>query len=479
MFYETFVDLSELKARNAHMKNTLFLFCFLYFSSFMNAQEADSAVTLQEREGNAISLDSVFVSKGDKLNEYISSARYKEAISFLDSLEFQDKNTIMQKVFCFQSLNNYRKAIEILLPIKEEYPEDTSIKLQLLLCYESINEYKKGGEVLGELIALHPDNSYFQVRKGDLFYRDDQPKAALAIYKEINEYDPVYLNKRIGMCFEKTGQTDSAGVYYTKAWKADPLDSFSALSLVKIQLKEQKYEAALLNSEIYLQNNPDNLQMKILNAYSYYNLNNYEEAITRFEHCRELGDSSLITARGLGISYYFLENDSLAYSNLSAAYAMDTTNSIVLHALGQTAFKVKIYPEAVESYKTLLDRIKVDNNLYYTYHRGLADSYNELGDYQNATSNYLLCMHYTSDLERTMELNFFVAMIAEEKLNDLSTAIFYHTQYFRNLGYYKTLIEEKEDAPPETLEELNFKIDELTKHIESLKSQDTTIKWNN
>jgi Tfp pilus assembly protein PilF len=448
------------------MKNILLAGYLFFFTFAVNAQENDSILT-----------DTIFI-KG-LVNEYVSNAQYKEALSLIHSIDFPDKEALMQEVFCFQSLNNYRMAIELLSVLKEEYPQDIPIRMRLIECYESINEYRKGCEILEELIALQPESAYFQIKKGDLLYRDDRPAIALDIYKEVNDYDPVYLNKRIGMCYEKIGEIDSAGIYYNQAWEADPLDAFSALSLVKMQLKNKDYLSALQNSEIFLVNSPDNLQMKILNAYSYYNLDNYPEAIERFEHCRELGDSSLITIRGLGISYYFEQKDSLAYPNLHKAYAMDTTNTVVLFALGKTTSNMELYAESVDAFTGLLDRLKVDGSLYYAYHRELGNAYSGLKDYNNAVTNYLLCLQYASQ-ENKIELSYLVASISENELQDNTTAIFYYKMYHRHLDSYKYSLEtEKPDFYEESVQEVNFKLEELAKHISLLQSQDTTLKWSN
>ena len=458
------------------MKQRFLFGCLFFYSVFASAQTNSS---LQVAPDSIPALpDSLYTDSTDsisyveRLNTYISLVQYKEAIQLIDSLNLSDKKIVLQKAFCYQSLGNFRKAIEILMLLKEENPEDVPIRLQLILCHESINEYTKGIEILEELILLHPENTYLKVRKGDMLYRNDNPQAALSVYSEVEEYDPVYLNKRIGMCFEKTAQADSAEVYYAKAWEADPQDSFSALSLVKSQLKRKEYDKALANTDAFLETTPDNLQMKILNAYSYYSLSNYQEAIARFEKCKELGDSSLIVLRGLGISYFFMEADSLAYPNLVQAYETDTTNTIVLHALAKVASAIEDYPLAAQSYQTLLERISVESATYFAYYKGLADAQCALEDYNEAVSNYLMSLRYCSNLECNMNLNYTIASISENNLQDIVTAVFYYNHYLNYLNSYKFLLEQEEKTPPEVLEDVVFRIEEL-------KTQEPTINFGN
>jgi len=80
-----------------------------------------------------------------------------------------------------------------------------------------------------------------------------------------------------------------------------------------------------------------------MHAVAYYNKNLYGNAAPRFEKCRAVGDSSLTVIRSLGISYFFLENDSAAYPYLKQAYESDTTNMTVLYAIASVSHNLGHY----------------------------------------------------------------------------------------------------------------------------------------
>ncbi len=130
-----------------------------------------------------------------------------------------------------------------------------------------------------------------------------------------------------------------------------------------------------------------NLEVNLLNALIYYNMDNYEDATQAFERCQLLGDSSLTVNRGLGISYYFLEKDSNAIEYLKKAYVQDTTNNTVLYALASTYHNLAFYRESVDCYQLLLERTIPKRNTLYTYYNGMAQSYEKNHQFEEAIQN--------------------------------------------------------------------------------------------
>ena len=404
----------------------------------------------------------------DILSVYLQTAQYQKAIEFINSQE-PTKDILYQKAFCYRSLNEYQKAIEILESLVEQYPEDVPSRLQLALCYELTNRYLSGVDCYDELIKLDSVNTYFKVRKADLLYWSEKYPLALNEYLSIKEgYSPSYLDRRIGMCYEKINELDSARTHYYQAWEADSLDSYSALSLVKIHIKQNNYIGALHNSETFIFQDSTNLQMNILNAFTYYNLDLYEEAVRRFEKCRVMGDSSLIVNRGLGVSYYFLQKDSLALPLLKKAYEQDTTNVTVLYGLASANYNLGNYPEAIDCYGTLVERETPNRNTLYTYHRGLGDSFKSMGMFQEAYTGYMDALHY-ANTHQCMELYYLIADVCERELKDFRIALHYYERYKSSLSGYKWMLAEAEVPDTIEIKGIEQKLISLDEHIDSLK----------
>ena len=402
------------------MKNVgMFTFVFLLCTISLQAQERDSILT-----------------------DYIQKAQYKQAIEFLETLQ-------------------------------ESHPNDISILSDLAKCYEERLQYSKSIRCYENLIALDSANAFFHVRKADLLYRSEKYKDALDGYFRIDteKYNPTYLKKSIAMCYEKLNQPDSAKIYYEEAYTMDIEDIFSALSLVKILIQQENYPTALQHSELFLSNDSTNGQMNALNAYTYYCLNDYDEAVKRFEKCRVAGDSSQMVNRSLGISYYFLQNDTAAYPYLQQAYARDTTNRTLLYALASVNHNLGHYPQAIQNYEALIEQTIPHNNTLYTYYNGLAQSYEKDSLFGDAVRNYVIANRYASTNRQKMDNSFALAMLLEFDLKDYKTAVFYYTQYRATLANHEESLLEQENPELDKIKEIQLKINELDKHLRNLKEE--------
>ncbi|GHT77536.1 hypothetical protein AGMMS50262_18790 [Bacteroidia bacterium] len=408
----------------------------------------------------------------NELTEYIRTAQYQKAIEYIDGQE-ASRELLYQKARCYQSLNNYVQAIEILENLKQSYPDDVAISLDLALCYERTMQFQKGIHCYDKLIMLDTLNTYFRVRKADLLYRAEKYAAALDEYQQIptENYNLSYLKRSVAMCYEKTNRADSARVYYAEAWQVDSTDIFSALSLVKMNIQQEDYISAVQHSETFLAHDTTNAQMNALNAFAYYHLNVYDEAAKRFEKCRAAGDSSLMVNRSLGISYFFLQKDTCAYPYLNQALTQDTTNMTVLYALSSVNYNLGNFTQAIEGYKKLVETALPNKNALYTYLMGLARSYEEDSVFIEAGRAYFLAKDYASTNNQKMELFFALAMLQEENLNDYQGAIFYYTQYRATLFNYQEALSEAEQPDAKKIEEVEYKLTELDKHIQALKEQ--------
>ncbi|MDR0230934.1 MAG: tetratricopeptide repeat protein [Dysgonamonadaceae bacterium] len=427
----------------------IFASIFLFGVSISQAQEQDSILT-----------------------NYLRKAQYQQGIEYINTLE-PTRNLECQKALCYKWLSNYSKAIEILEHLRENYPNDILIQLELAQCYENRLQYSQSIHCYEKLIETDSTNTYFQVRKADLLYRSEKYRTALENYLQIDPetYNPSYLKKSIALCYEKLNQPDSAKAYYQAAWELDANDIFSALSIVKLCIQQKDYAQALLHSETFLTIDTTNVQMNALNAFAYYNLDNYKEAVLRFEKCHAAGDSSLIVNRSLGISHFFLKNDAAAYPYLQQAYERDSTNMTVLYALAQVSHNLGYYPEAVQMYQKLIENALPNRNALYTYYNGLAQAYEKDNLFQDAAMYYSNAVPYASSNAQRMELFFNLSVLLEYDLKDYKMAVFYYTQYQGALLSYQESLLDQPDSNQEQIKEIEVKIDELSKHIRKLRTE--------
>lgn len=407
------------------------------------------------------------------LTDYLRKAQYQQAIEYIDTQE-SSQYLLYQKALCYKWLNNYSKAIEILETAHENYPEDISLLLDLAQCYEANLQYSKSINSYNHLIADDSANLYFRVRKADLLYRAEKYAAALENYLQIDtaKYSHAYLEKSIALCYEKLNSIDSAKVHYQAAWEADARDVFSILSLVKLCLNQMDYLQALQYSETFLATDTTNAQMNVLNALSYYNLGKYKEAVRRFEKCLAVGDSSIIVKRSLGISHFFLQNDTAAHPYLQQVYEQaDSTNKHTLYALASVKFNLQQYSESIPLYQKLIERELPNQTALCTYYTGLSKACEKDSLYEDALRYYIEALRHAPSNRLKMELNFNIASLFDFQFKDYTKAVFYYTQYQANLYNYQDVLQEEKDSDPEELKSIEVKINELTKYIQKLKTE--------
>jgi tetratricopeptide (TPR) repeat protein len=412
-------------------------------------------------------LENVEAAESDSLSFYLQNAQYGKAIAYIDNQQEPAKDLLYQKAICYKYLNDNLHAIEILESLSEAYPGDIPIQIQLALSYESTSLFGKSIACYDKLIEIDSVNTYFRMRKADLLYRSDKFQAALDEYYKIDqEYNPSYIIKNTAMCYDKLNQTELAKNCYAEAWTLNPRDAYSALSLVKILVKQENYPLALQHSEAFRQIDSTNLQMNVLNAFIYYNIDLYDEAEKRFRNCIAQGDSSLIVNRSLGNLYYIQKKDSLALPFLNRAYLQDTSNVNVLYSLANINYNLKLYPEALSCYTTLLNRLNSTDNLHFLVLKGIGMSFEGKEVYRDASIFYLQAIRKTQFVDDKMDVYYRLANMSENGTKDYNAAVHYYAQYRVSLFNYQSAQKE-----PGKIEEIEQKLNALDEHVRLLKER--------
>jgi tetratricopeptide (TPR) repeat protein len=148
----------------------------------------------------------------ETIDNYILNYQYQQAIDYIEQQNDSSKEVMTQKYFCYDKLNNYRKALETLCSLTKRFPEDIHLKTQLALCYKNVSMLDKSIEQFNELIKMDSTNTYFTIQKADLLY--------------------------------KLNLSDSAKWYYTRVWAANPNDFDTAIKRIKITINQKDYRSA-------------------------------------------------------------------------------------------------------------------------------------------------------------------------------------------------------------------------------------------
>ena len=178
---------------------------------------------------------------------------------------------------------------------------------------------------------------------------------------------------------------------------------------------------------------------KILTLYDLYNKGNEKKAYQNAHLLlKSKADNQSLASTNLLLSYYFnkraIIDSSIYYTNQAFKYNTATNDSLKnrLFALGYNLLAINYNKRGLfnESKKWHLKGIEAsqkydEKNLFYTHTHGLAQTYTELGDYQNALKLFKECLEYKEDTEIILGSYINIADIYS-KLKDYDNANIYY-----------------------------------------------------
>lgn len=411
----------------------------------------------------------ILIAQDSKFDEYIKLYQFDKALRLIENMSLNQQRK-EQKVFCLDKLGRYKEAISILENLEKDYPAEIKYKIGLADYYELDGDLKKSEQIFDSLLVNYPENIYFRSRRADLLEKQNFSEKALADYLFLlKKNESVDLYKRIANSYTKLNRNDSAITYHKNALSIDPRDAFSTIGLSNIYLKKGKEGAvdALKCTNVYLEQDSINRPIKILNALSYYLLDDYDNSIERFMKCYNAGDSSLVVVRSLGISYYSLGKRDEAYKFLQKAYALDSTNINVLYSLGITANDKFNYELGHKCFSELLNKTIPQDITLYQYYRNSAIANEGLKNYQDAINDYIQALSYANDNQK-MHLYYNIVSIYDVDLKDEEESLKYYILYKKSLTSYYEEILNKEPLDETEIKITKAKLDALDKHIKRL-----------
>ncbi len=178
---------------------------------------------------------------------------------------------------------------------------------------------------------------------------------------------------------------------------------------------------------------------KVLNLYDLYNKGEEKKAYKKAHQLLKSQLNNRSTANiNLLLAYYFNKraviDSSIYYTNQAFKYNTTANDSLKnrLFSLGYNLLAINYNKRGLfnESKKWHLKGIEAsqkynERNLYYTHMHGLAQTYTELGDYQNALKLFKECLEYKDDPEIILGSYINIADIYS-RLKDYDNATIYY-----------------------------------------------------
>lgn len=383
-----------------------------------------------------------------RLSYLITNYKYREALAHIDSLP-PSRELSLKKAACHKALQEYKVAATVLERLDQEYPEDALIKSELALCYEALDKPTVSLEYYNQVVAIDSTNLFFRLKKADLLYKMEQYSPALEMYQTMLEKDSAEIAvKRIAQSFDKLNQLDSAAYYYNIAMTKDSADLHAAANLINLQIRMKKFEDAIQLSDLYVQKDSTNKTLNVLNALSYYGMEDYSGSAKRFQRCYDNHDSSLVVNRSLGFSYFSLDRSRDAVKYLEKAYQQDTTSVFVLYHLASSYSNALKTEEAIEAFNKLIERTLPKKFELYLYYLSAARDYKSDSQYLTAAQYYQSALEYAKEADKR-NLYYEVAQLYQNLINDKNQALKFYGLYRKEIEKELTMYKNKTEKTEE------------------------------
>lgn len=312
------------------------------------------------------------------VEEAISNYNYQQAIDLIGRLDSLSLDLQRKKLAAYKELNRYGEAIRLL----DEMIEADSLNIHLYIeranCYLMQNSDNKALEEYGKALKLSPENTYIRTKMGQLYFRNEQYTEAKALAETMLSADTTqYALRLLGDCYGKTEQPDSALYLYELALERDSSDYAAVLRLSNLYLEMDSVDAAIRYTDKYIGQDSLNLPVNRVNAFAYFQKEQFREALEKYRNLSQLGDNTANTNYYLGLCY--LKNDSLqkAYECLDKANKKaKEKNPQILTYLGIAAIEMPGYAtEGIEATEKAIQLILPDSTLMFSLYNTLAKGF--------------------------------------------------------------------------------------------------------
>ncbi|MBU8920955.1 MAG: tetratricopeptide repeat protein [Bacteroidales bacterium] len=228
---------------------------YLHIENWEKAQEYFNMLLVKDENHYNANVNLAFIAQRQKKTEDAISYYEKALISKAD-----DATTMGTLSGLYDKLGNKEKKFEYLTRAIEAEPENHAFKKQLGRAYFNDKSYEKAAPIYEELVTIYPDNADFHQRLGYSYSQSNREAEA-----------PAELEKAIAL----TGG-----------------DDFTYAILAKIYNDNKNYNKALESSKngLALNTGQQDAILYYQWGYALSKLNNFEEAIVKFEKVVNLKD---------------------------------------------------------------------------------------------------------------------------------------------------------------------------------------------
>lgn len=176
-----------------------------------------------------------------------------------------------------KAVGYYRKAIQL-------HPDNIELYEDLANCYEDMKMISKSVAVYKSYTDRYPDDEYGWYLLGLIQHRHQWYKSAVKSFLRSLEVYPEYQDAAISLAhtYTEMGEYVKAYLAYTRVPEDPDFPEEIPLNLINLYIDQEKFRAAISETDHLLEIMPDNLRARMLKAYCLYKSGEQEKGLEYF-----------------------------------------------------------------------------------------------------------------------------------------------------------------------------------------------------
>jgi len=337
-----------------------------------------------------------------------------------------------------ESINQYQfqKAAQILEALPDSLKSDLSYHTYAARIYRSLGNFKQARNAYQnclriDSLAVQPQIAWAQLEIGAQNYNQ-----AAKLYLNLISQDSLnpHFYKLLAYLELKRESSLGAMAAFSKALELSGSDQEAAVQLILLYLDQQIYPQADSLIGVYEAENPDAKLIQQLALRSAFSQKQYPRVQLTGQHLlKDLGDSSLMVLRSLGISYYHLKAYPQADTILQIALKLTKEPEQIYFYLGMSKLAQNLHAEG-QAYLQKAIEAGISKSMS-VYELNMALSLDEEGRYGEAIP------YYQSVYKQTQSplMLYYLARDYDQFYRDKQPALSYYQAFLDKAGseYYQ------------------------------------------
>jgi tetratricopeptide (TPR) repeat protein len=394
----------------------------------------------------------------------LTDGKYEQSLTIfiiLQKSELESADLFYYLGLNYQSLSNFPQAVSSFEKALTLDPENINIMILLGNNYFSTGQISTADSLLTNAFLLDSADSRILQSLGKIYKQEGKWHNAVDIYAKLIKQDSSnsFYYEQLGNCKLNLKEIDDAIINYQIAHRLNTLNQNTVITLSQLYINKENYLSATRIIDDGLKIYPSSSIMWTKKGGIDLRMSNYTDAITDCKNSINLGDSSGINFRTIGISYYWIGKYDSAIAFLNNAVKIMEKDPSAYFYVGMCYKDLKEYDKAIENFSIAVD---LQRNEF------IAESLIQIAATYYAGKNYQEALKYYRDALRENpdknEIIFYIAAAYDHYYKDKTIAI---------KNYKKFLTIAKEDTDQKLIEYAKNRIKTLIEknHFNTAKRQ--------